>query len=98
MERFREDQNAREAKMYEQTTTVEFQSVVNTYRLCCPKQETREIGYCPLRLGVKTIGVKSGFYREVLQNSCRVKVSAVEVFRYLWRTRNQICFDIFSQN
>jgi len=84
--------------MLEQTTTVEFQSVVHTFRLCYPEHEMREIGYCPLRLGVKTIGVKRGFYQEVLQNGCRVKVSAVDLFRYLWRTRNQISFDVFSQN
>lgn len=84
--------------MYETPVAVPYQSVVNTFRLCYPKQETREIGYCPARLGVKTIGVKSGFYREVLQNSCRVRVSAVDMFRYLWRIRNQVCFDIFSQN
>jgi hypothetical protein len=98
MEKFRKHQSAREEKMYEPTTTAEFQSVVNTFRLCSPKQEMREIGYCPLRLGVKTVGVKEGFYQEVLQNSCRVKVSAVDAFRYLWRTRNQVSFDIFSQN
>ena len=84
--------------MHEQTATVEYQSVVNTFRLCYPQQDQREIGYGPLRLGVKTIGIKTGFYREVLENGCRVKISAVDLFRYLWRTRNQITFDIFSQN
>ena len=79
-------------------TSVEYQSIVNTFRLCSPKEETREIGYAPLRLGVKTIGVKKGFYQEVLQNSCRVNVSAVDAFRYLWRSRNNVCFDVFSQN
>ena len=78
--------------------TVEYQSIINTFRLCSPKQETREIGYIPLRLGVKTIGVKKGFYQEVLKNSCRVNVSAVDAFRYLWRSRNHVCFDVFSQN
>ncbi len=84
--------------MHEQTAAVEYQSVVNTFRLCYPKQDLREVGYGPLRLSVKTIGVKTGFYREVLENGCRVKVSAVDLFRYLWRTRNQITFDVFSQN
>ncbi|HEX2897453.1 MAG TPA: hypothetical protein VHP63_05315 [candidate division Zixibacteria bacterium] len=84
--------------MHQETATVEYQSVINTFRLCYPRQDQREIGYGPLRLGVKTIGVKTGFYREVLENGCRVKVSAVDLFRYLWRTRNQITFDVFSQN
>lgn len=84
--------------MHQETAAVEYQSVINTFRLCYPKQDQREIGYGPLRLGVKTIGVKTGFYREVLENGCRVKVSAVDLFRYLWRTRNQITFDVFSQN
>ena len=98
MERSRNNVNAREGKMCELTASVEFQSVVSTFRLCFPKQEMQEIGYCPLRLGVKTVGVRTGFYREVLQNSCRVKVSAVDMLRYLWRTRNQVSFEVFSQN
>jgi len=98
MDTKRNKENAREGKMHEQTATVEYQSVVNTFRLCYPQQDQREIGYGPLRLGVKTIGIKTGFYREVLENGCRVKISAVDLFRYLWRTRNQITFDIFSQN
>ena len=98
MERFRKHQSEREEQMNQLETAVEYQSVINTFRLCSPKEETREIGYIPLRLGVKTIGVKKGFYQEVLQNGCRVKVSAVDAFRYLWRTRNQVTFDVFSQN
>ncbi len=84
--------------MHQLDAAVEYQSVTNTFRLCFPKNDTREIGYVPLRLGVKTIGVKTGFYQEVLKNSCRVKISAVDAFRYLWRTRNQVTFDVFSQN
>jgi len=84
--------------MYDLQESVEFQSVVNTFRLCHPTQDDGEWGYSPLRLGVKTIGVKTGFYHELLSNSCRVKVSALDLFRYLWRSRNQVAFDIFSQN
>jgi len=84
--------------MHQQETTVAFDSIVNTFRLCYPKGELREIGHCPLRLGVKTIGVKKGFYQEVLQNSCRIKVSPVDALRFLWRNRNQVQFDVFSQN
>jgi len=98
MERFRKHQSVREEQMNQLETTVEYQSIINTFRLCSSNVETREIGYIPLRLGVKTIGVKKGFYREVLQNSCRVKVSAVDAFRYLWRNKNHVWFDVFSQN
>ncbi|MGH8015369.1 MAG: hypothetical protein ACREBV_04185 [Candidatus Zixiibacteriota bacterium] len=84
--------------MPELPTTVEYQSIVNIFRLCKPQNEIGEIGYSPLRLGVKTIGVKRGFYHELVMKSCRIKVSAPDMFRYLWRTKNQICFDVFSQN
>lgn len=84
--------------MHQLETSVEFQSITNTFRLYSPKDDTREIGYIPLRLGVKTMGVKKGFYQEVLDNGVRVKMSAVDLFRYLWLTRNQVTFDVFSQN
>jgi len=98
MENFRKHQSVREEEMNQLETTVEYQSIINTFRLCFPIEDTREIGYAPLRLGVKTMGVKKGFYQEVLQNSCRVKVSAADAFRYLWRNKNHVCFDVFSQN
>ncbi len=84
--------------MHQLEKSVEFQSITNTFRLYSPKDDTREIGYVPLRLGVKTMGVKKGFYQEVLENGVRVKMSAVDLFRYLWLTRNQVTFDVFSQN
>ncbi len=84
--------------MHQSETSVEYQSVTNTFRLYSSRDDTREIGYIPLRLGVKTIGVKAGFYQEVLENGVRVKMSAVDLFRYLWLTRSQVTFDVFSQN
>ena len=84
--------------MLQSETAVEYQSIINTFRLYSPKNETREIGYIPLRLGVKTIGVRTGFYQEVLENSVRVKMTAVDLFRYLWLTKDQVTFDVFSQN
>jgi hypothetical protein len=98
MERMRKTEGEREGKMHDENTTVAYESVVNTFRLCFPKDYYREIGYCPLKLGVKTVGVKAGFYHELLENSCRVKVSATDIFKYLWRTRNRIEFSVFSQN
>jgi hypothetical protein len=90
--------DAREGKMHTAQTTVKYQSIVNTFRLYHAADESREIGYAPLRLGVKTIGVKSGFYHELLNSSCRMKVSPTDMLRYLWRTRDQISFEVFSQN
>jgi hypothetical protein len=84
--------------MYQEQVTVQYDSIVNTFRLCYAKEQQREIGYCPLRLAVKTIGVKAGFYHELLSNSCRVKVSAPDFLRYLWSTRNKVEFSVFSQN
>lgn len=98
MEGMRNEESKREGKMYEQPTTVEYDSIINTYRLCFPKDQIREFGYCPLKLGVKTVGVRAGFYDELLSNSCRVKVSAPDLLRYLWRTRNKVEFSVFSQN
>lgn len=98
MEKEQNKHNAREGNMIAQQTTVAFQSIVHTFRLYQAEDETQEIGYAPIRLGVKTVGVKKGFYHELLKNGCRVKVSAKDMFRYLWRTRDQISFEVFSQN
>lgn len=102
MERMREENSEREGNMYEQQATVGYDSIVNTFRLCYPKDASNEdefqFGYCPLKLGVKTVGVKAGFYDELLTNSCRVKVSAPDLLRYLWSTRNKVELSIFSQN
>jgi hypothetical protein len=98
MEKEQNREDAREEKMFAQQTTVEYQSIVNTFRLYQAQQDDCEIGYVPMRLGVKTIGVKRGFYHELLKNGCRVRVSAKDMFRYLWRTRDQISFEVFSQN
>ena len=98
MERMRKEDSEREGKMYEQQATVGFDSIMNTFRLCFAEEQLGEIGYCPLKLGVKTIGVRAGFYHELLNNSCRVKVSAPNLLGYLWSTRNKVEFSIFSQN
>ena len=94
----RKEESEREVKMYEQPTTVGYESIMNTFRLCFAEEQMGEFGYCPLKLGVKTIGVRAGFYNELLNNSCRVKVSAPDLLRYLWGARNKVEFSIFSQN
>lgn len=98
------ENSGREEEMYDeqQQTTVGYDSIINTFRLCYPKDMANEdefvFGYCPLKLGVKTVGVCYGFYSELVTNSCRVKVSAPDLLKYLWSVRNRVELSVFSQN
>ena len=85
-------------EMIEAIVTFKVETVVKTYRLLYPSNDDREFGFVPVRLSEKTMAVTSGFYKELLTNSCQIRLKPEEALRYLWHFRKELQFSVFSQN
>ncbi len=85
-------------EMIEEQAPFKVETIVKTYRLLYPANDNREFGFAPVRLSEKTMAVTSGFYQELLANSCQIRLRPEEALRYLWHFRNELQFTVFSQN
>ena len=85
-------------EMIEEQAHFEVETTVKTYRLLYPSNDDRDFGFAPVRLSEKTLAVTSGFYQELLANSCQIRLRPEEALRYLWHFRNELQFTVFSQN
>ena len=84
--------------MIEEQASFKVETIVKTYRLLYPANDNREFGFAPVRLSEKTMAVTSGFYQELLANSCQIRLVPEEALRYLWHFRKELQFTVFSQN
>ena len=85
-------------EMIEEQVPFMVETVVKTYRLLYPADDDRDFGFAPVRLSEKTLAVTSGFYQELLTNSCQIRLKPEEALRYLWHFRKELQFSVFSQN
>ena len=85
-------------EMIEEQVTFKVETIVKTYRLLYPANDNREIGFAPVKLSEKTMAVTSGFYQELLANSCQIRLRPEDALRYLWYFRQELQFTVFSQN
>jgi hypothetical protein len=82
----------------EEQVLFKIESMVKTYRLLYPANDDREFGFAPVKLSEKTMAVTQGFYEELLEKSCRIRLEPEEALRYLWHFRQELQFNVFSQN